>query len=198
MLDTPKRPQRGRPRLVITCGEWMPRAGSRCARGPGHRGHHQTERSLEHHRVLQRDERLTAAARRRALADRRSGRTAERLAEQLRRGERIESATQHHAGMRLLVEERLGPRPEGFQLSLVRTTSPHLYLGYKHKRGRVDLYLLSLDPMDYTFESRADNDARGRPLLAFLERAGAGGPQAALRADEPVAARRPTPRRGDA
>jgi hypothetical protein len=78
------------------------------------------------------------------------------LARKLARGERISSGDAHHTGMAEL-KARLGdPRPEGMDLSLVRVRAETAYWGSSHGRP----WLLSTDPRDYAYETRAQNMAR--------------------------------------
>jgi hypothetical protein len=84
------------------------------------------------------------------------------LARQLMRGERILHSGNHHTGMAKLKEWMGDPRPEGMQLSLVRGGSPNAYWG---RSRRETPQRLSTNPMDYAWETCAENIARkGRAM----------------------------------
>lgn len=99
------------------------------------------------------------AKRRRQRSKRRRGKVAQQWSRKLARGEQIRHAGDHHAGMRILVADRLGPCPEGKELSLVNEDSSYCYFGRSHGKD----YLLSTDPTDYEWETHEENLARQSP-----------------------------------
>jgi hypothetical protein len=81
-------------------------------------------------------------------------------ARQLERGEQIQSWAHHHKGMALLKAQLGDPRPSGMTLSLLHFDSLGCYWGYEQRKGERRPYRLSIDPADYVWESRGDNNRR--------------------------------------
>jgi hypothetical protein len=149
------------------CGEPLTRKhkGKICGRPAKHNGDHRSVESIfqkREHKRTSSEYRDRANARNRIWsADNRKLKReigARSRARQLMRGERIANQGQHHEGMAKLKEWMGDPRPEGMQLSLYRFDSPSVYEGV----WKGQPYLLSMNPLDYRWETQADNLARDR------------------------------------
>lgn len=81
-------------------------------------------------------------------------------AKQLQRGEQIKDPSHHHKGMAKLKEMLGDSRPEGLELSLINWDSPDAYWGWDTNKRRG--CRLSTNPIDYAWETRAENMARLR------------------------------------
>jgi hypothetical protein len=79
-------------------------------------------------------------------------RAAQQGAAKLLRGEQILDAGNHHKAMAYIKR----PRPEGQQLSLINEMGPDTYWGRDHGKP----YRLSINPVDYTWESPGENIRR--------------------------------------
>src|ERR1017187_8014804 len=96
------------------------------------------------------------------------------LAAQLRRGEKLLRASNHHNGMAELKRQLGDPRPEGYKgrrplwtLSLISPDSPSAYDGHGG-------YRLSTSPADYVWETYSDNLRRRDPVAVARAASAAG------------------------
>lgn len=107
-------------------------------------------------RLLSRNPAHTAHRRKLSLARYHDGRSAERYADQLERGEQIPNYGALHLGMAAL-KARLGdPRPDGHELALINHDGPDTYVA---SSGNGAGSRVSTNPSDYGWMRPADHAA---------------------------------------
>jgi len=121
--------------------------GGICSQPDGHSGRCRSPESAERKRQA-------------ARARQRDGLVAATDARRLGRGERIYDYAHHHRGIAVLLAQRLGSRPAGYEVSRTCLSDcPLGWWGWRWKSGERRRYRLCI-PDHYAWETRRENLAR--------------------------------------